>query len=231
MDDTIRNRIELATVTVIKADEADIKGRGFVVHGGYILTAAHCVPWNGDGLMALDIPFHVTVVTPHGQRITGRVVAVEPVSDIAVIGSPDCQAFYAESNTFDDFVESGERLIVCDDEYPFGEWFPVHVFTHECEWISGKAMYKGDASTLCFQTRPTIPNGTSGSIFVNDRGEVVGIVSSSTETNGDEPSSGTCGRPCQCLPVWILRAIKEDERKCRAAEGNTDSQAGEADCQ
>jgi S1-C subfamily serine protease len=197
-------------VTVINDKEAGSKGRGFLVHGGYILTAAPCIPWSNEGLMALDVPFLVKIITADGSQLVGQILAVEPVADIAVIGSPDSQTFYEASNAFDDFAESSERLILCDDEFPFGKSFPVHVFTHCGKWLSGEAVRWGgeNESTVCIETDPGITSGTSGSAIVNDCGEVVGVVSNSSNSTTETAGRGTCARPCQSLPVWLWRAIK-----------------------
>ena len=125
-------------MTVIKDEESGNKGRGFLVHGGYVLTAAHCVPWSGEGEMPLGDRFFVTIIAADGSRLKGQVVGVEPVSDIAVIASPDGQDLPKDAEAFDRFVDSTEGLILCRDEFPFGEGFPVLIFTHKGEWISGE---------------------------------------------------------------------------------------------
>ena len=216
MDDSIRRRVALATVTVVKDEEADSKGRGFLVPGGYVLTAAHCLPWSGEGEMPLGDHFLVTIIVADGSRLKGEVVAVEPVSDIAVIASPDGQTFPREANAFDEFVDSTEGLIVCKDEFPLGEAFPIGIFTHEEHWISGSAsQWRENAPTLFVETTPAVSGGTSGSAVLNDYGEVVGVVSTASEP-ADEPegrgtNTGTCARPCQSLPVWVWDAIKRAE--------------------
>ena len=214
VDDLIRNRITLATVTVINDEKSGSKGRGFLVYGGYILTAAHCIPWSVEGLMALDVPFLVEIITADRSRLRGQVVAVEPVADIAVIGSPDNQTFYEESDAFDLFAESVRGLLLCSDEFAFGQGFPIHILTHCGEWLSGQASQWGEyAATMRVDTDPTIPSGTSGSAIVNGRGEVVGVVSncSSSQDEKETAGFGSCARPCQSLPVWLWRAIKAAE--------------------
>jgi S1-C subfamily serine protease len=212
-----RSRVARATVTIFKDEESGPIGQGFLVHGGYILTAAHCVPWSGEGQMPLGEYFLVTVIAADGRRLTGQVVAVEPVSDIAVIGSPDGQTFSSQATDFDNYLESTEGLILCKDDFPFGAGFPVQIYTHTAEWISGEATQWGEnVPTLSFETKPPVVAGTSGSAIVNDRGEVVGVVSSASETAEEAGDSdvydGTCARPCQSLPVWLWRAIKSAEK-------------------
>lgn len=211
MNDSIRNRIKLATVTVIHGDEADF-GKGFFVPGGFILTAAHCVPWSGEGQMPLGDFFHVAIIAADGTKLTGEVIAVEVVADIAVIGVLDNQMFSKEAEVFDRFAESIHPLQMCGAEFPFGEDFPVHVMNHCGHWLSGNAaQWKENATTMVVETHPQITPGTSGSAVVNDSGEVVGVVST---LHGEEAGAiCSCARPCQSLPVWLWRAIKTAEHE------------------
>jgi S1-C subfamily serine protease len=160
--------------------------------------------------------FLVTIIAADGSRLKGQVVAVEPVSDIAVIGSLDSQDFPNEADAFDEFVDSTEGLILSADEFPFGEGFPVHIFTHKEEWISGSAtQWCENAQTLFVETSPAVSGGTSGSAVLNDRGEVVGVVSTASEPADETEDVGTndgkCARPCHSLPVWVWQAIKRAE--------------------
>jgi S1-C subfamily serine protease len=224
VDDSIQSRIARATVTVVKDEASDSKGRGFLVHGGYVLTAAHCVPWSGEGEMALGDRFLVTIIAADGSRLKGQVLAVEPVSDIAVIASPDGQDLPTEADAFSKFVDSTEALILCKDEFLFGEGFPIRIFTHEEQWISGKAsQWRENAPTLFLETTPTVSGGTSGSAVVNDRGEVVGVVSTASDSDdgsNDNANDGTCARPCQSLSVWLWQAIKAAEVGDEEAESS-----------
>jgi hypothetical protein len=48
MDEIARGRIEAATVRL-----SDTEGQGVFIPGKFILAAAHCVEWDGEGRMAL----------------------------------------------------------------------------------------------------------------------------------------------------------------------------------
>jgi S1-C subfamily serine protease len=212
MNNAMREIVERATVTIFKDEASDNKGRGFLVAGGYILTAAHCVPSSIDGQMALGDHYLIKIIAANGNQLTGEVVAVEPVSDIALIGMPDDQVFPDKASQFERFAESTAALHLCADEFPFGESFPIHVFTHEGAWITGMAaQWKQNAHTLHMETQPPIMGGTSGSAVFNDQGDVIGVVSTATDADIDSESSGTCSRPCQSLPVWAWQTIKASE--------------------
>lgn len=77
-------RIEQATVQLPKRG-----GRGVLVAGGYILTAAHCVGWSHEGGMALGDHYLEEVRTRDGRAFRLEVAAVEPVADVAVLAEPD----------------------------------------------------------------------------------------------------------------------------------------------
>ncbi len=214
MDDSIRSRVARATVTVVNNEELGNDGRGFFVRGRYVLTAAHCIPWTSDGTMALQDSIPVTVIAADGRRLDGQVLAIEPISDIAVIGNLEADdAFEGDSLE----IDSSEGLVLCDDRLT-DEKFLVHVFTHQREWVSGQAACFDDIrAKLSVKTEPAVPPGSSGSAIINDRGEVVGVVSAGgelkcgTADKSNSASPDIVPRPSQCLPVWLWQAIKAAE--------------------
>lgn len=76
-------------------------GQGVVVGESLILTAAHCLPWTCGGEMADGLavsgPKHLIINTPMGE-IKSAILAVEPVSDIAVLGPLDLQDCRSEED-------------------------------------------------------------------------------------------------------------------------------------
>ena len=72
-----------------------------------------------------------------------------------------------------------------------------------------------DASSLVVEADEQIEGGTSGGPVVNELGELVGIVShSSQETDESRKSRGSIPRPHLALPAWVLQ-------KMARSEGNT----------
>jgi hypothetical protein len=161
MENATKERVILATVTVIQNEETGSAGRGFFVHGGYIITAAHCVPWSNEGDMILSSgDFAVKVVTATGSVIRGQIIAVDPASDIAVIAAPDNQRHPEEWQSFLTTAESIEPLVLCDDEFASGEAFPAHVFTHQGGWVSGDCEQFGENAPHVWLTAAAMPNAT-----------------------------------------------------------------------
>ena len=76
--------------------------------------------------MALGSPVFERVRTARGE-LTTAVRAIEPVSDVAVLGSPDAQEFYAEAEAFEAFCENTESVRLCVDDFQLFEGFPVRI--------------------------------------------------------------------------------------------------------
>ncbi len=72
-------------------------GQGVLVHGGFILTAAHCINWKVDGGLALGDHYVEVVSAKSGKHLSVGVVTADPVSDIAVLGSLDDQEFFGKA--------------------------------------------------------------------------------------------------------------------------------------
>jgi S1-C subfamily serine protease len=87
LSEETRKRVEKATVRLTKKS-----GQGVIVPDGLILTAAHCIEWCCEGGMVLG-DFFLEEIEFGGQKIVAQVYAVEPVSDIAVLGRPTIRRF------------------------------------------------------------------------------------------------------------------------------------------
>src|SRR5947207_2608359 len=94
----VKERVRRATVRFTR-----MGGRGVLVPGGIILTAAHCIGWNADGSMVLDSRNLEQLVNASGKKLLVDVTAVEPVADIAAVEGPDNQEFFKEAVAYDAF--------------------------------------------------------------------------------------------------------------------------------
>ena len=88
LPEQLQSSIARACVTVVKHDGG--RGRGVLVPGNIILTAAHCVAYTTEGALGLGDVCIVEVETRQGPLHT-QLLAVEPVGDIAVLGALDGQ--------------------------------------------------------------------------------------------------------------------------------------------
>ena len=130
---------------------------------------------------------------------------VDPVADLAVLGQPDNQVFFEESDDYDALVDDIEPLavsaVVTDRDAEqrawmlslAGEWFPCKVKHNSGPW------WPAD----CAQR---IEGGMSGSPILDDAGEAIGVVTASD-------ARGSMGSPnprlCCHLPAGLLAVMSE----------------------
>ncbi len=198
-----RSRVEKATLTIILEDKEDEFGRGVLVPGEYILTAGHCVAYRLTGEMVLG-DYYWQKIKTEGRELLASPAAVEPLSDIAALSEPDGQ----DENGIDFmcWYEEMDPVPVCFDRYDSDTKFVVFIYNHKGEWIKGMAqVFESGSKFLWVEFEQPIEGGTSGSPVVNERGELVGIISSGTD-------HGRVPRPCRALPVWLCDRIKEAQK-------------------
>ena len=201
LNDEIRKRVEKATVRILKKG-----GQGVVVPGGLILTAAHCIEWSLDGEMALDPNLFMEEINCNGRQIMAGVVAVEPILDIAVLGEPDSQTFYQESDDYNDTLELIEPVEIRTKDFERFQGIHAFIFTHKRTWLKVAAQRSGaDMAPGLVITGALLEPGTSGGPVIDEEGRLIGVVSSCGTS--DPFSHGKIPRPNMALPVWIVDRI------------------------
>ena len=195
--------VENATVTLLQKG-----GQGILIPGNLIITAAHCINFSCNGEMALGEYFIEEIQTNHG-KLKVSPLAVEPVTDIAVLGEIDDQAAPNEAMDFRMYCENTSAIPICQKDYKLFNKFNVYVYTHNRTWMVGKACQCAkDAEKLSVEFEEQIEGGTSGSPIINDSGELVGIVSNTSIIYSEgQKSEGLIPRPHLALPVWIYNRI------------------------
>jgi S1-C subfamily serine protease len=210
-----RERIRAATVYL-----PDKGGQGVLVAGGFVLTAAHCIEWSGEGAMVLGDHYLATAKTKSGAAFKLSVYAADPVSDIAVLGEPDNQVFTEDADAFEAFREATTGLLVSADDFDREVPFSVHILSHQGEWIRARATRYGldpiPGSSVFLKAESSIEAGTSGGPIVDEDGRLIGIVS--VASGGEETRSGSAPRPHLALPVWVWRRIEAADRESAVAE-------------
>jgi S1-C subfamily serine protease len=194
--DEAKQRAQAATVRLTKR-----VGQGVLVPGEFVLTAAHCIDWAGAGEMALGDEFLEDVRPATGEPFRLSVDAVEAVADIAVLGEPDSQQFWDDAEAFQKFRANTPPVPVSSLKLAFGEPARVHVLTHQGEWIEAKVTGWEEpdslARTVPFEPVRPIEGGTSGGPVIDDKGMLVGVVSTAacTESGGHDsaPPLGPAG--------------------------------------
>jgi S1-C subfamily serine protease len=152
------------------------------------------------------------MTTPPGHRFKVEVYAVEPVSDIAVLGQADGQEFYADAEAFEAFCEETLPVRVCSADFDLDVAVPVHILTHTGAWIRARATRYGPPGDLpggriWLTTEASIESGTSGGPVIDESGDLVGDVSWCGGPADEPATEGMMPRPHLALPGWIWRRI------------------------
>jgi hypothetical protein len=153
----------------------NLGGQGVLVPGGFILTAAHCIQWNGEGGMAMGDRFIESITTKSGARFRVGPCAVEPVSDIAVLGSLDDQVFFDDCEQFAKWQELTKAVRVANTMPPFGVPIPARILTHEGNWIGAAVTRWGHrlrSAVFLIEAEERIEDGTSGGPVVDSSGQL-----------------------------------------------------------
>jgi hypothetical protein len=210
-----RDLIPLATVKIKKTG-----GQGILVKNNFIITAAHCINWATDGSMVYgDTNYYYIedIKTADGRDLKVCPIAVEPVTDIAILGPLDEQEQSEDFFAFENFCETTKpavlsrnpcgankaKIIENAPDFIIYE-FSIHIYTHERTWISGKAKVYNDLPKMGIKTDSNIKGGTSGGPIMNDFGELVGIVSYSGGVRGVS-KEGSAPLLRRALPIWIYK--------------------------
>ena len=202
-------------------------GRGVLVSGQLILTAAHNViaalehrsphPW-GEALIGLGMGDHVTIEidTMHG-RLYVAPYAIEPVADLAVLGALDNQVFYDEADAYEAWCEGTVPVRLSWDALPALTPVLAFIVTHHGTWLAGTVVQgRPGAHSLRLLFPAGIEGGTSGSPVVTAQGLLVGLVSQAGGTESDAIHKGREGyapRPHLTLPLWLAEQVRAAEQE------------------
>ena len=203
---SIRDEVSNATVRIVANG-----GSGVLVPGSLIITAAHCIEWNCTGAMAAwsgPRPL-VEIRTHRGQNFLLEPYAVEPCSDIAVLGPADRENLAQDCAAFDEFCQSTKPVTVSAENFQHNQELEVHICGSRMRWVTGTAIQRAPFPLWTYvETSEEIAGGFSGGPIVTASGQLVGIVSWSGGTrmpNGKFSASFT--RPHLALPTWICSEI------------------------
>ncbi len=200
MQNQLKKAVQLATVDIIHAG-----GRGILIPGELILTAAHCIKYNTDSSMTLGFHHSELIKTRNGE-LRVKPVCVELISDFALLGAHDDQEEYSAASDFLYFCDRTKPIKVFQGNIdPFIE-IPVHIFNHHEQWVEGFIISTQQNPTKLFlETSEAIEPGTSGSPVINDKGELLGIVSiASMNPNHEGDYSASIPFLVNVLPKWAL---------------------------
>jgi len=142
-------------------------------------------------------------------ELSVKPLAIEPVNDIAILGSLDDQVFDKEATEYELFCKEINPVKICTDEFKLFDKFPAYIYTHNKTWVMGDAQQcKINANHLMIETENKIEGGTSGSPVINDSGELIGVVSNTNINKGYTKKFDTViVRPHLTVPVFIYSVL------------------------
>lgn len=204
LSDITKRAISLATVRLTER-----QGQGVLVPGGFVITAAHCLRWDGEGGSALG-DVHATDIRTHsGKRLRLDVGAAEPRADIAVLVELDEQEFGDEFDMFEQWKATTVPVPVRDEELEPDHPLRGHVLTHTGKWTTvtiTRLSYGPTNGVIYVRAERPIRCGTSGGPVVDDEGRLLGVVSHFTEVTRGE-CDGFMPLVSLALPGWVMSRI------------------------
>ena len=201
---TMDEDIKRAVITV---DEA----RGFILEtpdNRLVVTAAHCLPRlpvSASISSTEERTYPELIGPPNGDRpkVWAECLFVDPVADIAVLGSPDDQSLYEESKAYDELTRNLPPLRISDAAEHASAW----LLTLDNRWVRCEATHI-DGSLWIENAAVPIIGGMSGSPILNAYGMVIGVLCCSAGTEG-KPDTQSGPNPClsASLPARLLKQL------------------------
>jgi hypothetical protein len=196
-------KIKKAKESVVTVGE----GRGFVVNGPgdvrLIVTAAHGLPFlpPPDVAAYIDERTYQNLLGPLGSEpnVWAECLFVDPVADLAILGSPDDQALWEQADAYRTLVKSTMPLSIADAPKQGHGW----MLSLDGEWFRCTLQFINDGPVWISKTAQPIDGGMSGSPIVLDDGTAIGVVCSADVSAN--PVGSINPRLVRSLPGWFLR--------------------------
>ena len=180
---------DMPGVVMIKVNDGQGTGSGFIIRGGYIITNNHVVTL--DGLVSKTT---LEIFFSNGKSALAKVVGRDPFSDIAVLKPLGVSNLPTLTLGNSGSVAVGDPVIAIGS--PLGL---VDTVTSGIVSAVDRPVQPGTASNNtprvffdAIQTDAPINPGNSGGPLVNGRGEVIGV-DAAIDTLGQNPLTGSQG--------------------------------------
>lgn len=212
-------------------------GRGFVIQTRdeqrLVVTTAHCLPHLPltHGLSGSNERTYEKLLGPLGgeRTVWADCQFVDPVADLAVLGSPDSQALFHEPMAYDELLEETTPLALGTLSFTMRETLKdgTEIFSHpyaESEawllalsgnWFPCRVMSRG-RSLWISEAAEGVRSGMSGSPIVAWDGRVIGVVCLSAgnrEEDDDRREGGPHPFLCAHLPSWLAGGLLKLPRR------------------
>ena len=179
-------------------------GRGFVVEGAgerLVITAAHCLPSlpPAGPSFGPEARTFGPLLAPRGEEPRAWAVCrfVDPIGDIAVLGSPDD----SHADDYKALTRTATALSFGDAvRRPVNFWAPARLLSLDGRWFSCTIRHFGGPLWITHAAE-RVHGGMSGSPIVAKAGTAIGVVCTTTSPREGGPNA----RLSHNLPGWLLR--------------------------
>lgn len=176
-----------------------IRGTGFHLRDGYLVTARHAVEKHET--QGATIPKQIHLITTDLHEISAELVGDSAFMDVVVYRVAEvhrhtlpARAVFAAGE-----VQPGQEVFTVG--YPMG-WGPTMSFGH----LGNTNTFLQTVDTRLVQADVAACSGNSGGGLFNDKGEVVGIMHAIIQTERDD-STAHCSRMAFAIPATLAERI------------------------
>ena len=175
-------------------------GRGFVVEGAgerLVITAAHCLPSLPPAVPSFgQARIYGPLLARRGEEPRAWAVCrfVDPIADIAVLGSPD----NPRADDYKALMGTATALSFGDHvRHPVNFWGPARLLSLDGRWFSCTIRHFGGPLWITHAAE-RVRGGMSGSPIVAVSGTAIGVVCTTTSPREGGPNARLN------LPGWLL---------------------------
>jgi hypothetical protein len=187
-------------------------GRGFIVDANgdrYVITAAHCLPFFSPYHAAMSYLEYVAertyqkLIASLGREptVSAECLFVDPIADIAVLGSPDDEELSEEAEGWESLIDDAEALAIASLPKEATVW----LLSLDGQWRQAHAQHRGHGGGIWLSRADKFERGMSGSPILTVDGRAVGVFGLSSGAEGEAHTrGGPQARLTAHLPAWIL---------------------------
>jgi len=177
-----------------------VRGTGFHLRDGYIVTARHAAEKH-DVTTGAVIPKQIHILTTDLHELPADLVGDSAYMDVVVYRVAENHRAKLLANTSFASGDVQPGLEVFTVGYPMG-WGPTMSFGH----LGNTNTFLPTVDTRLIQADVAACSGNSGGGLFNDKGDVVGIMHAIIQTERDD-STARCSRMAFAIPAILANRI------------------------
>ena len=185
--------------TLDKPGKVLIRGTGFHLRDGYLVTARHAVEKHET--RGTIIPTQIHIMTTDLHELPAELVGDSAFMDVVVyrVAEVHRKKLLASASFASGDVQPGQDVFTIG--YPMG-WGPTMSFGH----LGNTNTFLQTVDTRLIQADVAACSGNSGGGLFNDKGDVVGIMHAIIQTERDD-STAHCSRMAFAIPAMLAERI------------------------